>query len=102
MRLDKFISNCGAATRSEVKKLVKSGVVTVNGVPVKKADEKIDENRYTVLNELKYYEFDCFSGEYKLYFTECLSSTTMSWNKRIVLYPFIIMLDICLISYVFE
>jgi len=33
--------------------------------------EKIDENRYTVLNELKYYEFDCFSGEYKLYFTDC-------------------------------
>ena len=25
MRLDKYISNCGAATRSEVKKLVKNG-----------------------------------------------------------------------------
>ena len=33
--------------------------------------EKIGENRYADLNELKYYEFDCFSGEYKLYFTDC-------------------------------
>lgn len=44
MRLDKFISNCGAASRSEVKKLVKNGCVTVNGVPAKKADISVDEN----------------------------------------------------------
>lgn len=60
MRLDKFISNCGAATRSEVKKLVKSGVVTVNGVPVKKVDEKIDENKDEIClfgERLNYREF---------------------------------------------
>ena len=33
--------------------------------------EKIDENRYADLNELKYYEMDCFSGEYNLHFTDC-------------------------------
>ncbi len=44
MRLDKYISNCGAATRSEVKKLVKGGAVTVNGTAAKKADMKIDES----------------------------------------------------------
>ena len=44
MRLDKFISNCGVASRSEVKKLVKNGCVTVNGVPAKKADISVDEN----------------------------------------------------------
>lgn len=44
MRLDKYISNCGAATRSEIKKLVKAGAVSVNGVVAKKADMKIDEN----------------------------------------------------------
>lgn len=44
MRLDKFISNCGAASRSEVKKLVKNGSVTVNGTAAKKADMQVDEN----------------------------------------------------------
>lgn len=44
MRLDKFISGCGTATRSEVKKLVKNGAVTLNGVTAKKPDIKIDEN----------------------------------------------------------
>lgn len=44
MRLDKYISSCGAATRSEIKKLVKAGAVSVNGVIAKKFDEKIDEN----------------------------------------------------------
>ena len=44
MRLDKYISSCGAATRSEVKKLVKNGAVTVNGITAGKPDEKVDEN----------------------------------------------------------
>lgn len=44
MRLDKYISNCGVATRSEVKKLVRGGAVTVNGTAAKKADMKIDES----------------------------------------------------------
>ena len=60
MRLDKYISNCGAATRSEVKKLVKNGAVTVNGIAAKKADMKIDENTDTVElfgEKLKYREF---------------------------------------------
>ena len=33
--------------------------------------EKIDENVFTSLNEWKYYEIDCISSEYKLYFTDC-------------------------------
>ncbi|MDO5396811.1 MAG: pseudouridine synthase [bacterium] len=60
MRLDKFISNCGAATRSEVKKLVKNGSVTVNGAIAKKPDIKIDENKDVVCvsgAELNYREF---------------------------------------------
>lgn len=43
MRLDKYISGCGAASRSEVKKLVKKGSVAVNGINAIKADMKIDE-----------------------------------------------------------
>ena len=33
--------------------------------------EKIDENKFTDLKELKYYELDCVSEEYKLYFGDC-------------------------------
>lgn len=60
MRLDKFVSNCGAATRSEVKKLVKNGAVTVNGVTAKKPDIKIDENNDVICVsgvELNYKKF---------------------------------------------
>ena len=43
MRLDKFLCDAGFGTRSEVKKLVKTKVVTVNDEIVSKADTKIDE-----------------------------------------------------------
>lgn len=43
MRLDKFLCEAGAGTRSEVKSLIKKGVVSVNGVPVKEADRKVKE-----------------------------------------------------------
>lgn len=49
MRIDKYITNCGAATRSEIKKLIKAGRVTADGICVKKADEQIDENTCTVM-----------------------------------------------------
>lgn len=60
MRLDKFIVNCGMATRSEVKKLVKQGRVTVDGITAVKNDEKIDENTSVVCldgEQLNYREF---------------------------------------------
>ena len=42
MRLDKFISSEGIASRSDVSKAAKTGNVTVNGAIVKKADIQID------------------------------------------------------------
>lgn len=44
MRLDKFLCETGFGTRSEVKNLLKKGLVTVNGETVKKPEQKIDEN----------------------------------------------------------
>ena len=41
-RLDKFLSDSGAGTRSQVKLLLKSGAVTVNGKPVNDPGMKID------------------------------------------------------------
>lgn len=42
MRLDKFLSNMGKATRSEGSRLVRQGKVLVNGVTAKKSDMQID------------------------------------------------------------
>ncbi len=42
MRLDKFLSNMGKATRSESGRLVRAGKVLVNGVPAKKSDQQIN------------------------------------------------------------
>ena len=41
IRLDRFLCEAGAGTRSEGKKLIKSGRVTVNGAVVKDADKKV-------------------------------------------------------------
>ena len=48
MRVDKFLSEMGKASRTESAKLAKSGKITVNGVPVKKCDMHIDPERDTV------------------------------------------------------
>lgn len=42
MRIDKFLGVTGQATRTEAKKLIRSGAVTVNGVAVRSADTKLD------------------------------------------------------------
>ena len=48
MRLDKYLSECTGKTRSQVKALVKKGLVTVDGVPAKSPDMKIDETSSAV------------------------------------------------------
>ena len=48
MRLDKYLSECTEKTRSQVKALVKKGLVTVDGVPAKSPDMKIDETSSAV------------------------------------------------------
>ena len=50
MRLDKFLVEMGIGSRSQVKQLVKKGVVTVNGQTVKSSDIKVDEEN----DEIKY------------------------------------------------
>lgn len=60
MRLDKYISACGAASRSEVKRLIRAGAVSVNGETAKAADMKIDENSDIVCvsgKELRYRKY---------------------------------------------
>lgn len=41
VRLDKFLADAGEGTRSEVKKLIQKGQVQVNGITVKKPEQKL-------------------------------------------------------------
>lgn len=45
MRLDKMLSECGVASRSESSRAARAGKITVNGVSVRKADVAIDPER---------------------------------------------------------
>jgi len=47
-RLDKFLCDCGAGTRSQVKAMVKSGRVAVDGVPERDSGRKIDPQVQTL------------------------------------------------------
>ena len=47
-RLDKYLCDSGIGTRSQVKLILKSGGVTVDGVPVKDGSVKIDPDRSIV------------------------------------------------------
>ena len=59
MRIDKYICACTTFSRNDVKKLVKSGRITVDSETVKKADIHIDENAHVALDNetLVYREF---------------------------------------------
>lgn len=60
MRLDKLLANMGYGSRKEMKKLLKSGAVVVNGKPVKEGKAKIDPfNEEVVVNgeKIEYREF---------------------------------------------
>lgn len=57
MRLDKYLAEMGAGTRSEVKKLVRAGRVTINGAVAEKPEQKVDPETDTV----------CLDGEALLY-----------------------------------
>lgn len=48
IRLDKYLSNMGKGTRSEIKKQIRQGAVTVDGVPAKMPEMKIDESKQIV------------------------------------------------------
>ena len=48
MRLDRFLAECGLGTRTEVKKLIRSGAVAINGKPATKADVHLNADMDTV------------------------------------------------------
>ena len=57
MRLDKLLTELGTGSRSEVKKYIRLGLVTVNGEVIKKPEQKVDEKNDVV----------CFRGNHLIY-----------------------------------
>lgn len=63
IRLDKFLSEMSGWTRSQVKKIVRTGSVTVDGNEVKKPETKIDEKLSIVRvdgRQIKYNKYEYY------------------------------------------
>lgn len=58
LRLDKYLADAGLGTRSEIRKLIKSGLVAVDGSPVKLPELKLDPDaaQVSVANRRVAYE----------------------------------------------
>ena len=48
MRLDKYLAGMGIATRKELRQIIRSGRVTVNGVTANAPDMRIDADACTI------------------------------------------------------
>lgn len=63
MRLDKFISDCGAASRREIKQMIKAGRVTLNGETAAAPETKLNPESAVVTIDgtaLKYEKYHYF------------------------------------------
>lgn len=58
IRLDKYLADMGAGTRSEVKKAIRSGRVTVDGETAKKPELKVDADIQEVLYDGKLIRYE--------------------------------------------
>ena len=63
IRLDKYLADMSIGTRSEVKKLISKGSVTVNDIKIKKPETKIDTKKDMVIcqgTDVSYKEFEYY------------------------------------------
>lgn len=86
MRLDKFLTELGVGTRSEVKKILKSGQVTVNGEKAAKPEQKIDENADVICYQGKVLAYQQF--EYYMFHKPagCVTAVTDAMHKTVMDY----------------
>ena len=86
MRLDKFLTELGIGTRSEVKKLLKTGQVTVNGEKASKPEQKIDENKDVVCYQGRVLAYQQF--EYYMFHKPagCVTAVTDAMHKTVMDY----------------
>ncbi|MCH5185394.1 MAG: rRNA pseudouridine synthase [Oscillospiraceae bacterium] len=83
MRLDKYLSDCRAALRSETKELVKQGRITIDGIRAAKSSDKVSEASIVRIDGLRV--------EYKKYIYLMMNkpqgyvSATYDKNKPVVI-----------------
>lgn len=84
MRLDKFLADCGIGTRSEIKKLIRSGAVRVSGSPAPVPELKIDE---TTAEVFVGGERVCYKKHIYLMLNKPKDYVSATWdkNKKVVL-----------------
>lgn len=87
IRLDKFLADAGAGTRSEVKKMIQKGQVQINGAVAKKPELKVDGDSDVVtlngevigsLPEFEYYLLHKPGG--------CVSATEDNYDETVMKY----------------
>ena len=62
MRLDKFLANASVGTRSEVKKIIRSGRITINGDVVKRPENAVTADDQIALDDriISYQEYEYY------------------------------------------
>ena len=60
MRLDKFLAEVNIGTRSQVKAIIKKGLVTVNGAVAKQPEQKIDTQKDIITYNGQVYQYEQF------------------------------------------
>ncbi len=80
MRLDKFLSECGYGTRTEVKKLIKSGRVEVKGTSLLRPETHIDEHSASVFVDGKLAEYRKFVY---LMLNKPAGYISATWDKKL-------------------
>lgn len=86
IRLDKFLAEMGLGTRTEVKKLLKTKQITVNGTVTVKPETKIDENKDVVCYKNEQICYQAF--EYYLFHKPagCVTATEDAMHKTVMNY----------------
>lgn len=86
IRLDKFLTEVGIGTRSEVKKYIRQGLVTIDFAPAQKPEQKIDEKTAKVCFQGKEIVYAAY--EYYLLYKPagCVSATEDRLHKTVMDY----------------
>lgn len=86
LRLDKYLADVGVGTRSEVKKLIRAKLVTINGLPATKPEQKVEENTDQVCLRGERLKFVAY--EYYLFHkpSGCVSATEDNLHRTVMDY----------------
>ena len=86
LRLDKCLTETGPGTRSEVKKMIRAGQVTVNGETTRKPEQKVDEKTDVVFLSGKQLIYR--AAEYYLFHkpTGCVTATEDNLHRTVMDY----------------